>query len=287
MPARSRRTFPLLTASVAVALMAAPREAASSPVNDENLRLDTTNEGWMGSLDSRASGSRGNIDRLDVGYGAGAQWRTHHPPGVGFGRYPVAPGSSPFFRDRWLFTLDGGLVRIAGNTFLNRGFAHTRYTRMWLPRLGSDVFLQGQYDQITRLKLRVVGGVGARVDLVHRRVPQLWLGTGYMPEYEVNDTLEGDPHPAHVLNHRWTNYAVGQLRLFPGHELVIRETTYLQPRFDRPADLRVLQHVQLEARVSPRLAIGTEGLLLYDHAPPAAVQPLDIRGSGYVRLRFD
>lgn len=260
--------------------------ALASPVNAERLRSDPGTDGWSGSLDVRAALARGNVERLDLGYGGGVQYLTHHPAGVGFGSRPTPVGAPPFFRDRWTLLVNGAFGQVADNTIVNRGFAHTRYTRMWIPRLGSDLFVQGQYDQITRLRSRVVGGVGLRVDAVHRRVIQIWAGTAYMPEYEVNDTVEGDPHPERVVNHRWTSYGSIQLVLFPEGQLMVRNTAYVQPRFDAFDDVRVLENLQLEAAVTPVLALGADFLLQYDSDPPQEVVPLDMTLGSYLRLRF-
>lgn len=95
-----------------------------------------------------------------------------------------------------------------------------------------------------------------------------------------------DPHPAMVLNHRWTNYAVLQLRLFPEGQLVGRSSTYVQPRFDDPRDVRVLEQVQLEARVGSIFALGADLLVQFDSRPPRQVESLDLTLGSYVRLRF-
>ena len=275
-----------MTLGAVVAWSLGAGEASASPVNAENLRTDSETQGWSGSVDVRGNGSVGNVRRLDLGYGGAVKFMTHHPEGVGYGRQQPPPDAPPFFRDRWLTTVAGGFVRAQTHTIVSRAFGHTRYTRMWIPRVGTDVFLQGQYDARMRLRLRVVAGVGARVDAVHRAPIRIWFGTGYMPEYEVNDTLEGAPHPARVVNHRWTSYGVVHLSPFRDARLALRDTVYVQPRFDDFTDIRVLQHVQLESAVTPMFALGTELQANYDSRPPAGVVPWDLSVGGYLRLRF-
>jgi hypothetical protein len=260
--------------------------AHAGPVNAERLRGEAPANGWLASLDARFALARGNVDRLDLGYGGLLQYQTLHPAGVGFGRRRPVAGADPFFHDRWLLLTDGAFTRVSGNSIINRGFAHARYTRMWIPRLGSDLFVQEQFNEFTRLKARIVGGVGARIDAIHRRIVQSWLGSGYMAEYELNDTVLGDPHPSRVVNHRWTNYGVLQIRLLD-RTLVFRNTVYAQPRFDDFTDIRVLDNAQLEARVAGGvLAVGLDFGLEYDSRPPQEIQRLDLALGSYVRLRI-
>lgn len=168
---------------------------------------------------------------------------------------------------------------------VSRGFGHTRYTRMWIPRLGSDFFAQVQYNELNRLEVRMVGGLGLRVDPIRTRRFQAWGGTGYMVEYELNNVIEGDPHPARLVNHRWTNYLVLQLMVANG-AFVVRNTAYAQPLLTDFGDLRVLDALQLEARVGSILAVGVDLETQYDSRPPLQVVPLDLMLGSYLRLGF-
>lgn len=280
LPAR----LPIL-ASMLLCILAVlvPGRAAANPVNAEKLLSDPTDGGWSGSLSSSLALSRGNVERLDFSLGAGVQYWTLHPHGAGYRRRPAPEGAPPFFRDRWVLVANGSFVRVALREVANSGFAHSRYTRMFLPRLGAEVFVQGQYNEMTLLRSRALGGLGMRFDPVHERVLQIWGGTGYMVERERIDTPATDPHPARVVNHRWTSYAVVQLRLFDS-AVVVRNTLYAQPRFDAFRDFRVLESLQIEARVAPILAFGVELEAQHDNRPPLTVLPTDIHLRSYLRL---
>lgn len=280
---RSRR--PSILASLLVCLLGLvlPGLALGSPINAEKLLDDPHGGGWSGSLQSSFALSRGNIDRLDFSAGGGIQYWTLHPAGAGYrgGRAPV--GALPFFKDRWVLVANGAFVRFSLREVVNYGFAHMRYTRMWLPRLGSDVFAQAQYNELMLLRNRSLAGLGMRVDPVNRRVLQIWAGSGYMAERERNDTIPGDPHPARVVNHRWTSYGVVQLRL-ANAAIVARNTLYAQPRIDDFGDFRILESVQLEARATPVLAFGVEFEAQYDSRPPLTVQRTDLHVGSYLRV---
>jgi len=270
---------------VVLALMV-PSGASASPVNSEQLRPDLGTTGWSGLVDGRAALSRGNVDRLDLGWSSGVQSMRQYETGD----VPNArPGAPSLFRDRVLLLGDLALGRLAGNDYLDRGFAHARYTAMFHPRIGLTIFTQAQYDQFTRLRARFIAGAGPRAVLINRVHVQSWAATAAMAEYEVNATVPGDPHPARILAPRWTSYWTLQARTSDGAGqggVLVRNTIYAQPRFDRPADIRVLENVQLEVSARPWLAMGLSFLLLYDSRPPEQVQGLDLRLGSYLRVRL-
>lgn len=274
-------------ASWALALVvgAVSRPVWAGPVNAEKLRADSDAPGWSGSLDVRISVASGNVDRLDAGHGGGLQWKSMHRPGVGFGGRKPPVGAPPFMKDQWFLVTDAAYSQLGGNDITHRGLAHMRYTRMWVPRVGTELFVQVQYNKFTRLRTRLLGGGGLRLDMIHRKTFMAWLGSGYMVEYELNDTVDGDPHPSEIVNHRWTSYAVGQLRVWD-QRLAIRSTTYAQPRFDAFTDVRVLQALQVEARAAPVFALGVDFNLIYDSRPPREVEPLDLLLGTYIRVGF-
>jgi hypothetical protein len=267
-----------------VAIVVLPSATAwGSPVNAEKLLNDPHEGGWSGSVSGSFSFSRGNVDRLDLNGGGSLQYWTLHPEGAGYRRRPAPAGAPPFFKDRWVLVANGGFVRFSLREVLNYGLAHMRYTRMWLPRLGSDAFMQAQYNELMLLRNRAVAGVGMRFDPVNERVIQVWGGTGAMVERERNDTIPGDPHPARLVNYRWTNYAVVQLRLAK-QAIVVRNTVYAQPRFDAFHDFRILESVQLEANVTPVFAFGLEFEAQYDSRPPLTVLRTDLHVGSYLRV---
>lgn len=265
-------------------VVAAPSSARANPVNAEKLMSGPVHDGWKGGLESRISLSNGNVDRLDFATTGSLQFLTLYPEGAGH-RRPPPEGTPPFFRDRWVLITNGTFIRAGGKDITNKGFGHTRYTRMWIPRLGSDFFAQVQFNEFTRLRVRIIGGVGARVDPVRTHYFQLWGGSGYMIEYELNDTVDGDPHPAELVNHRWTNYVAMQLRLLQDR-LLLQNTTYVQPLLTDFSDFRVLDAVQLEGRIADNLAMGFDFQVQYDSRPPQEIVPLDLLLGSYLRLSF-
>lgn len=266
-------------ALVSSLLFITPALAWANPVNTERLGATNDRKGWNASLDGSAAVRAGNVDRIDLGFGGGVQYRT-------FFAQPSKREDTPrYLHDRWLLSSNLALARVNGEDVVDSGFMHSRYTRMLIPRVGVEVYLQSQYNAFTRLRARMLSGTGARFEITHRRWLSMWGGTGYMAEYEVNETVDNDPHPAETFNHRWANYFAMQSQLIEG-QLLLRNTTYVQPRFDDFADVRVLNGSQIEAAVGKVFALGIDVELQYDSRPPREIEPLDLRLSSYIRFRF-
>lgn len=251
-----------------------PAIASAGPLNVE--MLDWSDEpGWAGRSEFSFGLKYGNIDRYEAAYAGFLQYKNLHPKGSGYGKRRVPDDAPPFFKDRWLVHVDQDYAWLNGNNVLNTGLAHTRYTRMWLARLGNELFLQSQYNQFTRLRMRVVTGLLARTEIVHRKPFVLYGGTGYMLEFEFNDIVEGDDHPARTLNHRWNTYVVANFSALK-EKLLFRESVYVQPRFDNFADIRVLAGSELRGNLTEHVSLGILFTLSYDSLPPAEIEPADV-----------
>lgn len=263
--------------ALSMALGLCPTLVWASPVNMERIASKPDTPGWSASLDFKGGLREGNIKRRDVSFGGGVQHRTFHPD--------LDTTRPAFFRDRWLLSSNITLARLNDKDITDNGFMHARYTRMVLPRLGPEVFIQAQYNAFTNLRARMLTGGGARFDLVHRNLVGIWGGTGYMVEYEINAVEAGDPHPSETVNHRWTSYLSTRFNVIDD-QLLFGTTTYVQPRFDDFTDLRVQVGAQLEARVGPVFSLGADFEVRHDSRPPRGIAQTDITLSSYLRFRF-
>ena len=234
-------------------------------VNTERLRLDQTESGFHGNLDASFTLAKGNVDFLHLGGKAQIEYRDHvHRP---------------------LIIADYGFAEQGGDKFAHNALVHTRWTAMWLPWVGSELFNQVQFDEFILLELRVLGGLGARFRLLDDKMGTIFVGTGYMAEYEKLDPLPPtDPHPRRILNHRSTTYLTGKLRLLD--HLTLSDTVYLQPRFDRPNDIRVLNDFNTEVALTKHLSLVISFELRYDSDPPSIVKALDVRMVNTFRASF-
>lgn len=275
---------------VAVLLGLWPTVAWANPVNMERIATTSDAPGWSASLDLSGGLKEGNVVKREVKFGGGVQHRTFHPH--------VDTTRPAFFRERWMLSSNLALVKFSGRDVTDNGFMHVRYTRMILPRVGPEVFVQSQYNAFTNLRSRLLSGGGARFDVVHRNLFGLWGGTGYMGEYEVN-AIEGctpsddddcsafipDSHPSSTFNHRWTSYVSMRLDVLD-EQLLLSSTTYVQPRFDDVSDVRINTGFQLEAKVGSVFSLGSDFEVRYDSRPPRTVKGTDISLRGFLRFRF-
>ena len=259
--------------------------AHATPVDAERLNAIQSKKGWVAAINFTGAYRSGNINRLEFGFDGTVQYQSVFPAHRGHPWRTRPPHAPLFFKDRWLLMSQVRWAQLDGNRFINSGVAHTRYTRMLIPRLGLEGFGQTQYNEFTLLGSRLILGTGARVDVVHRRRVGMWFGSGYMAEWEVNDTVAGDPHPARVLNHRWANRGVFQLYLIDG-KLLFQNSLYAQPRLTSFADVRILDSARLEGMITEILSIGGSFELQYDSRPPQTVTPVDIMLATFLKVSF-
>lgn len=277
---------PTASTSVACAalfVLAGLAPSAAAQVNAEVLRPDRLSEGFGAQLEASFALARGNVELLDLGGAATVRYQTLHPPAGDPNAPPDPEAPPPFVAQQAFVTANARVAESAGEVVVDEGFAHARWTAMWLPRVGSEVFAQYQYNEFQRLLDRAVTGTGVRVDAVHARELMLWGGSGYMFEYNRIDVLPGATDDPETYEHRWTNYLA--LSLAPaGDALTVRNIVYFQPRFDAFDDFRLLDELELMANVGETFSLGTSLTLFHDSAPPTAVQRTDLRLASKVRV---
>ena len=166
--------------------------------------------------------------------------------------------------------------------YIDNGFLHVRWTARWLPRLGTELFAQVQFNEFQKLTYRLLGGAGVRVPLMLGSTFEAFAGTAYMLEYEELDIDPGDAHPAETVYHRWSSYLT--MRLNVKKYLRVLSTTYVQPRFDALSDLRVLQEVVLEVDVVKHISLLVVVSVHYDGDAPDEVESTDIIFAPKLRL---
>jgi hypothetical protein len=260
-------------------LIAASR-TASAQVNAEAAApsKNALKAGFSGGLDGSLSISKGNIDLVDVGGAGRVQYQTLYAPAR-------APGALPWIHYRTFVTASGRFAERADATFISQAFLFGRWTAMWFPRVGTDLFLQFQFNELLRLRRRSLAGAGLRIELVHDPAFVLSAGAGYMIEYEKIDVAPGASDVPTVRAHRLASSLTARLALFDG-ALLAQNTLFFQPRFDGWGDVRVLDDFQVVTKVTEVLSLGTTISVFYDSAPPTGVLPVDLRLTTTVRLSF-
>ncbi len=248
--------------ALALALMQTP--AFAGPVNVDKLSAGQDREGLATSASVAIALGRGNVERGELHLNGALDWRRHFAQ-----RDPSRP---PWLRIRVRVSANAHYGTAFGRTLYSRGLAHASAVHFWHRRVGTGGFAQIQYDEFLALQRRMILGlIAPTIIAVHRERLRLRFNTGYMLEFERNRiTVPGDPHPAQVINHRNNTTMVIEIGLIEDRALTLRNLVDAQPRFDDPRDLRLLESVQLEGRISRNFAMGLDADLSWDSRPASA-----------------
>ncbi len=258
-------------ASVFALALVTPR-AAHAQVNIDALRPEALREGWQGSVEASFALSRGNIELVDVGGSARAVYQSLYAQSEA----EKAAKALPWVHHSAVLSVSGRFATRSGEAFVSQGLAYARWNAMWHRRVGTDLFAQYQFNEFLRLKGRVMGGAGGRFELVHTEPLLLWAGVAYLLEYERIDVEPGAPDAPDVLTHRLTAYLAARVATFGGR-LLAQNVVYVQPRIDAPNDLRVLDELEVQAKVTDAFSLGITASLLHDSEPPVGVRDTDLR----------
>ncbi len=243
-------------------------------VNTEKLRSWET-DGFNGSLDFSLTHRSGNVSLLLAGTSVRAQWARLKPK--------TSTASADRLEDLVYFIGDLSIGIRTGERFKNAGFGHLRWTHMWSSFVGSELYGQVQYNEFIRLQRRLLGGLGARLELLEGEKGEVVIGTGYMLEFEQNDVPLDGPDEKRVLAHRWTSYL--SLKGYLKHpNVTVVETIYAQPRLTDFGDYRILNEAELSVAVTDNLSLVAGLYLRYDSQPVAEVERLDLTIMNKLRL---
>lgn len=264
---------------IGLGTLAASR-AAQAQVNAEVLRPNPFKPGFGAAFDGTLAIAQGNVEVIDLAVLGRLQYQTLYPVTT---PRPGEEAPLPFLKQRVFLTGSGRFAENAEAPFISQTYLHARWTAMWHPRIGSDTFVQHQYNRFFRLERRSLVGAGVRVEIVHERPILVWGGSAYMLELERIDVAPGAPDDPQTLDHRWTNYLTVRASLDRGRVL-LQNTVYYQPRFDDFEDFRVLEEAEVVTRLTDYLGFGLTLAVLHDGAPPTRVKPTDLRLSTSVKL---
>lgn len=283
--------FTIIATGLTLALLGIAGSPASAQVNTEKLRK-MEKAGFSGHTEVSASFLAGNVDLLQLGVGLRVQYATLEPTLTPESASPstLAAASAPTPEAtsiQSILFLVGDLQygRNADEKFLSLGFAHLRWTRMWLPAIGTELFIQLQYNEFIKLEQRLLAGVGLRLPIIDTAAFQVTFGTGYMLEFERLDVPADGPDEREVLAHRSTNYVSLRFNIDEPRVHVVN-TTYFQPRITQLRDVRVLDEAELEIKIVDELAFVVGLGIRYDSEPPENVRSLDVVLVNKFRVAF-
>lgn len=156
-----------------------------------------------------------------------------------------------------------------GSEFLmaHKGFAHVRSARKITPLLSWEVFGQWEFNEFINLERRILGGTGARINLLHSLgTPslRLFLGAGGMYEHEK---YSADDEKALL---RSTNYVSFMWRF---SELGLFQTTgYYQVAVKETENFRIISDSALKFKLASWMVFGISVSLRFDNVPATGVE---------------
>lgn len=219
-------------------------------VNTEKLRVEAK-EGFSGNLSLGYGMAMGNSEYLSFTPAARIDYNTT--------RYSSFIAAS-YNRKQ------SALKKDRASLLVHKGFAHVRTARNFSSFFSWELFGQWEFNAFINLERRLLGGTGARMNLLSSfpGVPvRLLLGMGGMYEQEVYDT-EADKALV-----RSTNYITFSWNF--SRQGSLHTTAYYQVAVTNPGDFRILSDSGLRLKLAAWLVFGTSVGIRYDNDPIAGV----------------
>src|SRR5687768_5331685 len=232
--------FPKLKHTFILAFLLMEVLAANAQiVNIERRRISTDTSGWFGSAVASFSGSKSTKSILAVASTTLLEYKSRST------------------KDLWLLITELSLVKSASEKFSNSGFGHLRYNRKLGNVVRWELFTQIQYNSLTKIDQRILGGTGFRFKLTPYEEAKFYLGIAYMFEYEK--LLE--PELYHK-DHRASSYF--SFTLLPTETVSLMSTLYVQPLLKDARDYRISNESTLILAITKKLSLNATFKYSYD-----------------------
>jgi hypothetical protein len=178
----------------------------------------------------------------------------------------------------WLLLNGFNYTLLNGNRIVNDAFGHLRYNRKITDVITAEAFVQGQYNEIIKIKSRYLAGTGLRFKIIEKDKIRLYFGSLYMHEKEEEHTDAINNH------HRVSNYfSVG----VPVTEhITVDFISYYQPDIFNMADYRLTGEAIIEMRLNKRVAFRFAHSLFYDTRPPEGIKNMFYNFRNGLKIEF-
>lgn len=248
------RTPALFTLAALVSLSAATPGALYAQVDVQPLSRTLPPEGTSGSLTANVTAQAGNTDFVQLGLN-GRVFRVDGPVTT-------------------MIVGNGGVGFLGRSRFASSGLFHYRKTYRYTQMIWPEWYLQANYDRAQLLKFRTLAGAGGRTAVAEGRWGEVAAGASVMLEDERLDLPDTASHPRKSTVVRTSTSLSFRL---VASQLVMTSTSYVQPRIDSFADVRILEDLSIATPVTDRLAMTVSFDLRYDSRPPDGLSALDAR----------
>lgn len=240
-------------AALVFALVLLGSSRAYAQVNAEALRSTLRQNPRFLWLQSAIAGNAGNTNTIT--YSGAAFGGLTSLPHLAFARAAIDFGAAN------------------GSTNVSKSVAHARYNYVLTPVIALEALAQVQRDRFRRLSLRDLYGAGLRFTLYETPDNELFCGTTYLFEHEIIGDIPGS-RGTNDIWHRSSDYFGFNVNVTP--IVQASSVVYVQPRWDRPLDFRVLSDTVVAFTITKLLSAGVSANLWYDNRPPAGVHTYDL-----------
>ncbi len=152
-------------------------------------------------------------------------------------------------------------VKAGGEDFVNQGFQHLRFNRLFNNNIEFETYGQIQYNTLVFIKLRALAGGGFKFELYNR--PKQKVNYGLSVMYEYNEEAVDDITRSDV---RVSNYFSIALKI--SETARFSSTTYFQPRWNKIADYRLSTQSTLRFKFLGNVDFKVSFSLTYDSRVP-------------------
>ncbi len=166
-------------------------------------------------------------------------------------------------RSTWLSSNELRQTVAGDDDFENKGFQHFRYQRRMDSVLALEAFTQVQFDQVLRIRLRQLNGLGPRIQFLRKTQVFVFVGTLYMYEYEEEKgtgRINRDHRISTYFNlaRKWQRFG-------------IRFIAYYQPAITEWEDYRLSASGSFSLKLTHRLDFSVRGEYTFDAHPVEGV----------------
>ena len=238
--------YRLLRLCIPVLFLLLTFRADGQVVNIERRRISTDTSGWFGSANLNFATSKTTKSILSLFAGGLLEYKAKND------------------KDLWLFITDFSLITGDNEDFSNSGFGHIRYNRKLNETFRWEFFAQVQYNGLTKIDTRALGGTGVRIKLTQYEQAKFYLGVAYMYEYEaLIDSVD------YNYDNRISTYFT--FTLLPEETVSLTSTTYVQPKIIDFSDYRLTNETNLSLGITEKLMLNVTFKYNYDVVPPEGV----------------
>ncbi len=216
-------------------------------VNIERLRLQSSKQGWSGSVDGNLNLQSNQSTVFSVNGNAHVQNRVDS--------------------NVYLLVSQTGFVKASESDVVNFAFGHFRYTRYVTDWLSLEGFTQLQQNRVNGIASRWLIGVGPRFKVLDSDNANLVTGLLVVRERERETVDSIEIH----RDIRVSSYIGASYTPEAASYISISTTTYFQPRVGRFSDIRISSDWNIEVSLRQNLKLVTTFNIVYDAVPPVGI----------------